>query len=319
VNKISNSKTVTSRADDQRQLLVSLEELSSLDPAPIWVDTRRGADYRRGHLPGAIHFDNFIHANEHTSRAELDALAASWMAMFAAAGIPLDAPVIFYDAGMENRAPRPAFMLRALGNSESRVLHGGIRAWREAGRPLSTTLNSRPPGFPRARPPRLDQRWVAGVDDVIDTLRDGSAQLLDVRDEPEYRGRRRLQWNPRLGRLPGAIPLEWTALLERDSSTAQGPLIGFKPDHELSQLVLGAGLSADLPVIVYCQKSHRACNTYLALERLGFHDVRVYVGSFREWSRRPELPIEREPREPLGHAVTPTSAQSKPHSANPQP
>ena len=46
-----------------RPLLLSVEEIGDLESSAVWVDARRGPEYRRGHLPGAIHFDNFIHAN----------------------------------------------------------------------------------------------------------------------------------------------------------------------------------------------------------------------------------------------------------------
>ena len=278
------------RRIERRPLLLSLEEADGLGSSAVWVDTRPGPDYRRGHIPGAIHFDNFAHANERTSLADLPELAALWMGMFGPVGITLDAPVVFYDAGTENRAPRPAFMLRALGNANSHVLHGGMHAWREAGRPVSKVGAEHPATGADVTSRTLDRTWVAGVDDVVEALERESAALVDVRDRAEYMGRRRLQWNPRLGRLRGAVPLEWTSLLERDPSTSES--IRFKPDAELRQRLDEAGLAPDRPLIIYCQKSHRACNSYLAFERLGFKDVRVYVGSFREWSRRRDLPVE---------------------------
>jgi 3-mercaptopyruvate sulfurtransferase SseA len=46
-------------------------------------------------------------------------------------------------------------------------------------------------------------------------------------------------------------------------------------------------------VVVYCQRSHRATNSYTALKHLGYPNVRVSIGSFYEWSRRLDLPVER--------------------------
>ena len=36
----------------------------------------------------------------------------------------------------------------------------------------------------------------------------------------------------------------------------------------------------------------RASNTLVALKEAGIKDVRMYFGSWNEWSRMPELPIE---------------------------
>ncbi|MDE3147595.1 MAG: sulfurtransferase, partial [Acidobacteriota bacterium] len=43
---------------------------------------------------------------------------------------------------------------------------------------------------------------------------------------------------------------------------------------------------------IYCQKSHRASLAYVAMKEMGYSNARVYVGSFREWSKRLDLPIE---------------------------
>jgi len=64
-------------------------------------------------------------------------------------------------------------------------------------------------------------------------------------------------------------------------------------------------------VIVYCQKSHRACTVYLALERLGYAKAKVYPGSFREWSRRSDLPVIRDARSEAATASTPDTASGE--------
>ena len=49
---------------------------------------------------------------------------------------------------------------------------------------------------------------------------------------------------------------------------------------------------AETPVYLYCFKGARASNTFLALKNAGVKDVRMYFGSWNEWSRDPSLPIE---------------------------
>jgi thiosulfate/3-mercaptopyruvate sulfurtransferase len=45
-------------------------------------------------------------------------------------------------------------------------------------------------------------------------------------------------------------------------------------------------------VYLYCFKGARASNTFLALKNAGVKDVRMYFGSWNEWSRDSALPIE---------------------------
>jgi thiosulfate/3-mercaptopyruvate sulfurtransferase len=53
-----------------------------------------------------------------------------------------------------------------------------------------------------------------------------------------------------------------------------------------------AGVTPDREVITYCQGGYRAAHSYLALRLLGYPNVRVYLGSWKEWGDRDELPVE---------------------------
>jgi thiosulfate/3-mercaptopyruvate sulfurtransferase len=48
-------------------------------------------------------------------------------------------------------------------------------------------------------------------------------------------------------------------------------------------------------VYLYCFKGARASNSLVALKEAGIKDVRMYFGSWNEWSRDPSLPVESGP------------------------
>ena len=48
-------------------------------------------------------------------------------------------------------------------------------------------------------------------------------------------------------------------------------------------------------MFLYCFKGARASNSLVALKQAGIKDVRMYFGSWNEWSRDPSLPIESGP------------------------
>ena len=86
------------------------------------------------------------------------------------------------------------------------------------------------------------------------------------------------------GAIPGAIHLEWKQSL--------GPDGAFKPAAELRAMFEQAGVTPEREVVPYCQGGYRAAHSYLALRLLGYPRVRNYLGSWKEWGDKTELPIE---------------------------
>lgn len=271
--------------DSATRLLVDLAWLDRQPSPVLLVDARPTPDYARGHLPDAINLDTFFYVNEHTDPEGLQAIEADWARMLGEAGITPSDTVVFYDAGTENYAPRGAFMLRYLGHEASHVLHGGIAGWRAAGRAVTTAPSERQP-MPGGRSPINPRRtMIATADEVAAALDDPNVVVMDVRARDEYVGKLEMQGNPRLGRLPGVAYVEWTSLLVDKER--------YKDPAEMRRILTAAGVVPEKDVIIYCQRSHRATNAYTALEHLGYPHVRVYPGSFYEWSRREDLPVEQ--------------------------
>ena len=117
-------------------------------------------------------------------------------------------------------------------------------------------------------------------------LRDrlGAADLavLDTRTDGEYHGT--TVRAKRGGAVPGAVHVEWTRNLGDDGA--------FKPADQLRAMYEEAGVASDKEVISYCQGGYRAAHGYLALRLLGYPRVRTYLGSWKEWGDREDLPIE---------------------------
>src|SRR5690606_42151025 len=85
----------------------------------------------------------------------------------------------------------------------------------------------------------------------------------------------------RAGRLPGARSLPYSTVAD---STGR-----FLADAALTELFRAAGVGRGDRVVVYCHIGQQATAVFFAARLLGY-DVRLYDGSFQDWSKHTELP-----------------------------
>ncbi|HEY1372922.1 MAG TPA: sulfurtransferase [Candidatus Binatia bacterium] len=264
------------------ELLTTPEELKAKLGAPNLrvIDTRQAEIYAQGHIPGAIHFDLFGISLIDTSPAPLAAFMSMIAHLFELRGVNLDTEVVFYEENSGMKASRGLWFLEYFGHKKVSVLDGGIQAWKKAGYPV-TTETVPPKGTQFKINPQRET--LATYDDVLKAIDDRNAKIVDTRSLDEYMGR--LVRAARAGAVPGAVHLEWTQNIAPDG--------GLKTEAELRSMYEKLGVTPDKEAVAYCQGGYRAAHTYLALRLLGFPKVRNYIGSWKEWGDRQDLPIEK--------------------------
>jgi thiosulfate/3-mercaptopyruvate sulfurtransferase len=266
------------------QLLMSTEELATLierdgSPRPLILDLRPPEAYAAGHVPGALHLDLWGLSLTDTDSAPLSAFM--WMIehVLAIHGVSAQTPIVVYDEQSGVRAARAFWFLEYFGHPSVRLLDGGFGAWTRLGLPV--TRDAGPPPASEWTGQRTE-RTLATWRDVRDAIDRKDAVILDARTDGEYCGT--TVRAKRGGAIPGAVHIEWTRNLTLDGE--------FKPAAELQRMYEEAGVTPDREVIAYCQGGYRAAHAYLALRLLGYPRVRNYVGSWKEWGDRVDLPIE---------------------------
>lgn len=275
--------------------LLTPQELATLAGTEklVIIDTRDADTYAAGHIPGAVNLREIFTFLASSSVEGLAELKSTFTQHFGAIGLSGAETAVLYEDSLNSgygQSCRGYYLLTWLGYPKVHVLNGGYSAWKAAGLPTSTdAVVPTPATFPSDL--TMSDVMLTKAD-ILDAVKSpGTAKLLDVRDIDEWIGESSSPYGkdfaPRKGRIPGAKWVEWYRFMK---PSAQGPMI--KSPDEVKAECATAGIKTSDTVYLYCFKGARASNTFLALKQAGFDDVRMYFGSWNEWSRDDSLPIE---------------------------
>ena len=254
--------------------------LTGEPPRPmVLIDLRPTEMFAAGHIPGAAHLDLFGLSLIDTDPATLDAFLWMIAHLLTSRGATDERTVVVYDEHSGIRAARAFWFLEFFDHPDARVLDGGFHAWQRER--FIVTREAQAPERGTWAVGRMNGR-IATWRDVHATLGTADTVMLDTRSDGEYYGN--TVRAKRGGAIPGAVHIEWTRNLGEDGA--------FKTAAELREIYEGAGVTPDKEIITYCQGGYRAAHSYLALRLLGYPRVRNYIGSWKEWGDREDLPIE---------------------------
>jgi len=257
-------------------MLISVDELSQLlnDPNLLLIDARTFRKYSAGHIPGAVNLDIFVYHWFDTSKAGIQAFNAQTIDLFSAVGVTNEKKVVFYDDVSGMLAARGVWELLYFSHPQVFMLDGGLTKWKNRNLPIETKPNEfKPAKFSG----KVNEDLLAGFEYIKDNL--NRLNIVDARTKEEYDGK--VVRAAKKGHIPSSINVDW-----EKNITSDGIL---KNEKELSELYK---FSKNDEIITYCHGAYRAANTFVALKKIGFEKVRVYLGSWGEWGNKLELPVE---------------------------
>ena len=257
-------------------MLISTEELHQIlnDDNVLVIDSRSYKEYSQGHIPGAVNLDLFAFHWIDTSETGIISFNEQMRKILSYAGIDENKKVIFYDNISGMLAARGVWLCLYFSHPNSFMLNGGLKKWiaekfdQETKSNISNPTNLTTP---------IDASILVGAQYVEKNI--GKSIIIDSRSPEEFGGR--IARAARIGHIPSAINLDWAKNVDESGQ--------FKSDEELLKRYK---LDKESEVITYCQGAYRAANSFLTLKKLGFKNVKVYLGSWGEWGNRLDLPLE---------------------------
>ena len=252
------------------------------DPAVrlIEMDVNSKA-YEQGHLPGSVLWNAYTDLRDATyrpvGRADLERLLSR-------SGIAPENTVVVYGYS----APLGFWLLKTYGHRDVRILAESRNRWTEAGNAWTTNVSEPSETSYVLSAPSSD--ILAARQDVESAIGEPRYLVLDVRSREEYIGERfwpsgATEDTGRSGHVPGAVHVPIDSLRREDGT--------LKDPDTLRAVFEAAGVDDTKTVITYCTIGNRASQAWFALKYvLGYPDVRVYYGSWVEWGKAPDSPIE---------------------------
>lgn len=243
------------------------------------------AAYEAEHIPSAL-FADLLGDFADTDAPHPWTVPSSekFAASAGALGIGDDARVVVYDTEAGFWATRFWWHLRLEGFDDVHVLDGGLAAWKAAGHP--TTSEPTPTPQPATFTPRRRPALLRSTEQVLAAIDDPGVVLVNVLDEPTYRGERNTY--ARQGHIPGSINLPFAEVFAEDGT--------FRSPDQLRALAERHGLlDPGVTPVTYCGGGIAATGVAQALALAGREDVGVYDGSMTAWAADDELPLVTGP------------------------
>ncbi|GJL69059.1 MAG: sulfurtransferase [Nitrospirales bacterium] len=252
----------------------------------VIIDVRGRGAYT-SHIPGAVHTTWHEYSDPSAvAKGVLDPDLGKIEQRLRSLGINQSSDVVIYCNPFDNWGDegRMFWMLTYLGHASVRILDGGWVKW---------TAEQRPIDHEAVRPTLGDFTATANPELIVN--KEGLKKLLktphpdtiilDARSVEEYAGKE-IDGLPRAGHIPSAINIPWNRFLQPDATV--------KPPEQVKEIFEDHGLRDNQEIMTYCLGGVRAAWVFCLLRYVGFPRVKVYPGSWWEWSRDFAAPAEKD-------------------------
>ena len=247
-------------------------------------------DYIMGHLPNAIYLNEGFLRSSWNRQPSMFVQPEAIQMILSRAGVDPNRPAVIYSgAGIYSKClaalgdgleqTMMAYSLIRYGHNEVYILDGGIEKWKAEKRELTKVFPSWEPSDFKAQ---VRNEYFVEYEEFKRMKDRKGVILLDARPFDSYKEGG--LWIMK-GHIPGARSLPWKSLMNKDNPRL------LKSDEELQEIVEKFDITPDKTILIYCGTGREATNEFLFFKfYLGHENVRIFEGSFSEWSSHPENP-----------------------------
>jgi len=260
------------------------------DPTLVLLHVGPAPAYATAHLPGArlVTAQMISVTGKGANGSELNLQMPDAEALHAALqtlGISDTSEIVVYAATPQvmTTATRVMLTLQYAGlGDRARLMQGGMNGWSADG---YTTTDVVPEVIPGQLSPLTVVPLVVDGDAVEGLRKSAGVRVVDARASALYSGEQTgggRDTPHKTGHIEGAVSVPF--------NTTYDPQGKFKSVEELQALFTAAGVQPGDTVVAYCHIGQQATATIFAARLAGF-DVKLYDGSFEDWSRRPNAAV----------------------------
>jgi thiosulfate/3-mercaptopyruvate sulfurtransferase len=279
------------KADQRAQLLVSPSWLAAHinDPNIVLLQVGDAEEYMNEHIAGArfVSLRSISRPQTHSDTAlslemlSPDALHTALQTL----GISDNSKVVvYYGNDWVTPSTRVVFTLDYAGlGSRVVLLDGGMQAWKKNGGKVTDAVAPKTVGklSPlQLRPLIVDANWVRA------NIGKPGIVVVDARAAGFYDGVQTgsgMTAPHRTGHIAGAKSVPFTGIADDENL--------FRSQAELAALFAKANIKPGDTVVAYCHIGQQATGTLFAARLLGY-PVKLYDGSFEDWSAHTDFPVE---------------------------
>ena len=285
------ASTILAAGSPRQSLVVNADWLKQHigDPDLVLLHVGDKAGYEAAHIPGA-RFASMgdVSISDHTEKGLMLEMppAEDLRHMLEALGISDKSRVIvYYGKDWVSPSTRILFTLDYAGlGSTSSLLDGGLDAYTRAG---GTVTKDVPAAKTGTLAPLKIRPIVVDAATVKSRIGAPGFAIVDGRDAEFYdgveTGSGHNNEKHRTGHIHGALSIPFTSITD--------DRVMLKSNEELAALFTKAGVKANDTVIGYCHIGQQTTAMLFAARTLG-HPVLLYDGSFQDWSRHKDYPVD---------------------------